>query len=180
MKWTEKEIAILVEGWEAGVTCGQIAIALGTRTRNAVIGRAHRMGLSERASPIKDINVEVVMEVQRLAIKGLKIKEIMAQTGAGRTTVIKYRRRLREQGLVEGRKGYDPKFCQWIPGEPCGFNTIYCVRRAIPEASYCDEHEKLAHRPFPSEKYLARQRAHFENLQHKRKRKPGALTLLHR
>jgi|TARA_Y100000310_G_C20678911_1_gene814718 GcrA cell cycle regulator len=176
MIWTEKEIAILVEGWEAGVTCGQIAIALGTRTRNAVIGRAHRMGLSERASPIKDVDIEVIMEVQRLAIKGLKIKEIMAQTGAGRTTVIKYRRRLREQGLVEGRKGYDPKFCQWIPGEPDGAGTIYCVRKAIDESSYCNEHEELTHRR-PS---TPEEKARWAAMQQKRKYKPGALTLLHK
>jgi GcrA cell cycle regulator len=48
-KWTEERIAQLTELWEQGLSCAEIAIALGQgATRNAVIGKVHRLGLPRR------------------------------------------------------------------------------------------------------------------------------------
>lgn len=51
--WSEQEDAILRAGWGAGLSCSQIARMLPSRTRDAVIGRAHRLHLPARPSPIK-------------------------------------------------------------------------------------------------------------------------------
>lgn len=52
MEWTQQNITILTDMWHNGFTARQIAqkIGLGV-TRNAVIGKAHRMGLSQRPAP---------------------------------------------------------------------------------------------------------------------------------
>ena len=53
MSWTDERIETLKTMWEAGQTASQIAEALGGVSRNAVIGKAHRLGLQSRPSPVK-------------------------------------------------------------------------------------------------------------------------------
>jgi GcrA cell cycle regulator len=52
MSWTDERIDTLKTMWEAGQTASQIAEALGGVSRNAVIGKAHRLGLQSRPSPV--------------------------------------------------------------------------------------------------------------------------------
>jgi GcrA cell cycle regulator len=55
MAWNDERIAKLKQGWENGMTATQIAEMLGEGvTRNAVIGKAHRLGLQSRPSPVKN------------------------------------------------------------------------------------------------------------------------------
>jgi GcrA cell cycle regulator len=53
MSWTEERIDRLREYWTKGMTASQIAEELGGVSRNAVIGKAHRLGLQARPSPVK-------------------------------------------------------------------------------------------------------------------------------
>src|SRR6187399_8487 len=53
MSWTDERIATLTKMWESGATASQIADELGGVSRNAVIGKAHRLGLKARPSPVK-------------------------------------------------------------------------------------------------------------------------------
>lgn len=53
MSWTEERIATLKKMWEGGATASQIADELGGVSRNAVIGKAHRLDLKARPSPVK-------------------------------------------------------------------------------------------------------------------------------
>ena len=53
MSWTDERIQTLKTMWEGGQTASQIAEALGEVSRNAVIGKAHRLGLQARPSPVK-------------------------------------------------------------------------------------------------------------------------------
>ncbi|HUF86830.1 MAG TPA: GcrA family cell cycle regulator, partial [Thermohalobaculum sp.] len=50
MSWTDERVEKLKELWAEGVSASQIAKTLGGVTRNAVIGKVHRLGLSNRAS----------------------------------------------------------------------------------------------------------------------------------
>jgi GcrA cell cycle regulator len=54
MSWTDERIAKLKDMWEGGATASQIADELGGVSRNAVIGKAHRLGLKARPSPVKE------------------------------------------------------------------------------------------------------------------------------
>jgi GcrA cell cycle regulator len=53
MSWTDERIDRLKELWTQGMTASQIADELGGVSRNAVIGKAHRLGLQSRPSPVK-------------------------------------------------------------------------------------------------------------------------------
>ena len=53
MAWTDERIETLRKMWEGGQTASQIAEQLGGVSRNAVIGKAHRLGLQSRPSPVK-------------------------------------------------------------------------------------------------------------------------------
>ncbi|GMN02892.1 GcrA family cell cycle regulator [Erythrobacter sp. MTPC3] len=53
MSWTDERIGTLKKMWEGGSTASQIAEELGGVSRNAVIGKAHRLGLKSRPSPVK-------------------------------------------------------------------------------------------------------------------------------
>jgi len=53
ISWTEERIKTLTRMWEGGATASQIADELGGVSRNAVIGKAHRLGLKARPSPVK-------------------------------------------------------------------------------------------------------------------------------
>ncbi|MBI1403837.1 MAG: GcrA cell cycle regulator [Porphyrobacter sp.] len=53
MSWTDERIATLRKMWEGGATASEIATELGGVSRNAVIGKAHRLGLKARPSPVK-------------------------------------------------------------------------------------------------------------------------------
>ena len=58
MSWTEERIERLKTLWTQGVTASQIADELGGVSRNAVIGKAHRLGLQSRPSPVKPNEAE--------------------------------------------------------------------------------------------------------------------------
>src|SRR3954467_14952990 len=53
MSWTDERIERLKALWTQGMTASQIAEELGGVSRNAVIGKAHRLGLQSRPSPVK-------------------------------------------------------------------------------------------------------------------------------
>ncbi|WP_109808551.1 GcrA family cell cycle regulator [Sphingosinithalassobacter portus] len=53
MSWTDERIETLKKMWDSGMTATQIAEELGGVSRNAVIGKAHRLGLQSRPSPVK-------------------------------------------------------------------------------------------------------------------------------
>lgn len=51
--WTDEQIAKLMTGWEAGMSASRVAFNIPGKTRDAVIGKAHRLGLAKRPSPIR-------------------------------------------------------------------------------------------------------------------------------
>jgi GcrA cell cycle regulator len=53
MAWTDERVELLKELWGKGLSASQIAVQLGGVSRNAVIGKAHRLGLESRPSPIR-------------------------------------------------------------------------------------------------------------------------------
>lgn len=58
MSWTDERIETLRKMWDSGLTATQIAEELGGVSRNAVIGKAHRLGLASRPSPVKPNTAE--------------------------------------------------------------------------------------------------------------------------
>ncbi len=67
MSWTDERIEQLRQMWQSGNTASQIAEILGGVSRNAVIGKAHRLGLQSRPSPVKASEAEVAAPVAKPA-----------------------------------------------------------------------------------------------------------------
>ncbi|MEC7205213.1 MAG: GcrA family cell cycle regulator, partial [Pseudomonadota bacterium] len=66
MSWTDEKVNKLKELWGKGQTASQIAEIIGGVSRNAVIGKAHRLGLSSRPSPIKRVNHPITATQERM------------------------------------------------------------------------------------------------------------------
>jgi GcrA cell cycle regulator len=67
MSWSDERIERLKELWTKGMTASQIAEELGAVSRNAVIGKAHRLGLQARPSPVKPNEAEPVVSSFQVA-----------------------------------------------------------------------------------------------------------------
>ncbi|WP_309752821.1 GcrA family cell cycle regulator [Novosphingobium sp.] len=67
MSWTDERIEKLTKMWEGGSTASQIADELGGVSRNAVIGKAHRLGLKARPSPVKPNEKEAAAPAPKAA-----------------------------------------------------------------------------------------------------------------
>ena len=76
MSWTEERIGTLKKMWEGGSTASQIAEELGGVSRNAVIGKAHRLGLKSRPSPVK------ASEKKKAAVKKAPAKPVAPKRAA--------------------------------------------------------------------------------------------------
>ncbi|MCK5623387.1 MAG: global cell cycle regulator GcrA-like protein [Alphaproteobacteria bacterium] len=119
MEWTEERVARLKGLWGEGRTASQIAATLGDVTRNAVIGKAHRLGLKGRPSPIR--KEKVATPAPKLA------RRPAAQTPA-------------RPSRVSDRQ------CHWPLGHPREPGFHFCGAPAIDDKPYCAEHCNIAYR----------------------------------
>ena len=79
MSWTDERIGVLKKMWEGGSTASQIAEELGGVSRNAVIGKAHRLGLKSRPSPVKAGEKKKAPAAKKAAPKPPPIKKSTAK-----------------------------------------------------------------------------------------------------
>lgn len=77
MAWTEEKVAELARLWDEGLTTGEIGKKLGV-SKNAVVGKAHRLGLEGRPSPIK--RVEEAEKSIKKAKKKIGITDLTSKT----------------------------------------------------------------------------------------------------
>lgn len=126
MPWTEAQIAELERLWTAGQSASQIGMALGV-SKNAVIGKAHRLNLPVRASPIR---------------RESKPKQ------AKRKLVPKKQPRLRRRLLFEpGPQRHGSPSCLWPIGDPANIDFHFCGNQTVAGRPYCAEHCARAYLP---------------------------------
>lgn len=118
--WTEDRVTLLTKLWGEGKTASQIAEVLGGVTRNAVIGKAHRLKLNKRASPIQTTRKQKVNP---------KI-DMPANIGRGN-----------EVSLLELKE----RSCRWPNGDPKKSGFSFCGQGALAGLSYCPEHAAVAY-----------------------------------
>lgn len=143
MGWTDERVELLKKLWQDGLSASQIAKQLGGVTRNAVIGKVHRLGLSGRATPSKP---------QRTVFKAPRpARPVTAQPSAPR--------RIAESAPAPAPVRYVDEapgmatvltlgahMCKWPIGDPASDGFTFCGRR-INEGSYCVEHARVAYQP---------------------------------
>ena len=137
--WDEAREAKLKELWEKGHTASQIAKILGDTTRNAVIGKAHRLKLASRTKSRQPEK----QKKQDISVQGKEEKYIS--------------RRSRFKSLLLD-KDFEPenpkkleelgdKNCRWPIGHPEEENFYFCGRNPIEGFSYCKLHILYAFQP---------------------------------
>lgn len=155
MEWTEQRIEMLRRLWGQGQTASQIAAALGGVTRNAVIGKAHRLGLTGRPSPIKrDASGGVIakrrptprraMAAQAKPMMPLQ-RAMPAQSqgnggGASEAQQMPSAPREQQRGYPPARAHGGVKSCSWPVGDPKQAGFHFCGEPSEPGRPYCAHH----------------------------------------
>lgn len=126
MSWTDDRVNLLKQLWGEGKTAAEIAKALGEGvTRNAVIGKAHRLKLSSRVSPIQQNTKKQKSEAPK---PRRVVQPIPEFKGKG-------------VSLVDLKPG----MCRWPVGDPKEENFNFCGCKSLPGLPYCEHHAKLAY-----------------------------------
>jgi GcrA cell cycle regulator len=152
MEWTEQRIEMLRRLWGQGQTASQIAVALGGVTRNAVIGKAHRLGLTGRPSPIKrDASGAAAPKRRPIPRRALapQPKPMMslqralpAQPQESSAAVSAPLPAPREQprNHQPARAHGGTKSCSWPMGDPKQPGFHFCGEPSEPGRPYCAHH----------------------------------------
>ena len=140
MSWTPEKEEKLKELWKKGHTASQIASMLGDTTRNAVIGKAHRLNLQSRSKSKRTST--------KLSSESNNIPENKSQ---------KLGRKARFKALLLDKnfEQENPKkleeltdeTCRWPIGHPHEKNFYFCGRKSIEKFPYCKLHVLYAFQP---------------------------------
>ena len=141
MSWTEEKVGKLKELWGKGNTASEIAKIIGGISRNAVIGKAHRLNLSAkiktRAAATSNQNFE-----NNLDEKNIKIKR-------GRKS--KFKSLIIEKDFEPENpkqlEELDENSCKWPIGHPNEKSFYFCGRSSLKDFSYCKLHLLYAYQP---------------------------------
>ena len=140
MSWTEEKVTKLRELWGKGNTASQIAEIIGGISRNAVIGKAHRLNLSAKIKT-------------RSATSNKKFDNSTLENN----TKFKRGRKNRFKSLII-EKDFEPEnpkqleeldesSCKWPIGHPDEKNFYFCGRSSLKDFSYCRLHLLYAYQP---------------------------------
>jgi GcrA cell cycle regulator len=148
MSWTDDRIDLLKAHWEAGMTASQIAEALGQGvSRNAVIGKAHRLGLEARPSPVKVTEaVSAVVHAAAAAAEGA-IEAVAPAAPAAAKAPAKRSARSAPPAKPARTTLLDlsEKVCKWPIGHPGETDFHFCGKAAQVSFPYCSEHCAIAY-----------------------------------
>ena len=140
MGWTDEKVAKLKELWGNGKTASQIAEIIGGISRNAVIGKAHRLNLSAKIktrTATSNQNFE-----NSLNEKNVKIK---------RNRKSKFKSLIIEKDFEPENpkqlEELDENSCKWPIGHPNEKSFYFCGRSSLKDFSYCKLHLLYAYQP---------------------------------
>ena len=140
MSWTEDKVNKLKELWGKGNTASQIAEIIGGISRNAVIGKAHRLNLSAKiktrtATSNQDFETSVE-DKKNISKRGRKNKF--------RSLIIE---KDFEPENPKQLEELDESLCKWPIGHPDEKDFYFCGRSSLKDFSYCKLHLLYAYQP---------------------------------
>lgn len=170
MGWTEERVAELKKLWAEGHSASQIAKRLGSVTRNAVIGKVHRLGLSGRATPSRPVK-----RPPRLARpKPQHMPRTMGRDGQlvlrepNATPLVETEAFVEPQRLPNGDMvtvmTVKDTMCKWPIGDPADTTFGFCGRGSENGSPYCAEHARVAFQPAKKRERRAREFDYIQRL----------------
>lgn len=153
MSWTDERIDTMKKLWREGLSASQVAKQLaGGVTRNAVISKLHRLGLSERAVPSQPARVAYKPpRAARSARESLTRPPTAAKPEAVASTAVAEaptpaRVALVEQPVSATILTLGARMCKWPIGDPEHKDFTFCGKRNG-HGPYCGEHARVAYQP---------------------------------
>lgn len=160
MSWNDERVELLKKLWSDGLSASQIAGRLGGVTRNAVIGKVHRLGLSGRATtsrmkshrprtrpqpnaiaqPNKRLAKPRFAATGNPALRSLYLGDSEPYTPPAEELEIPLKERKYIQTLTES-------CCRWPIGDPQQPDFHFCGRKKVPGLPYCEAHARRAFQP---------------------------------
>jgi len=140
MSWTEDKVKKLRELWTSGKTASEISNILGETTRNAVIGKAHRLNLEERAPSKARVNSEkkqvnnTQQKLKGSASRKSKFNSILLDKNF-------------ESENPTALENLTDQTCKWPSGHPDEENFYFCGRKPVDAFPYCKLHVLYAFQP---------------------------------
>ena len=133
MSWTDEKVAKLKELWGSGKTASQIAEIIGGVTRNAVIGKSHRMNLSAKIKTRKATSNQNFEN----SIEEKNIKNRRGRKSKFKSLIIE---KDFEPENPKQLEELDENSCKWPIGHPDEKGFYFCGRTALKDFSYCKLH----------------------------------------
>ncbi len=135
--WSEDRVEQLKSLWTEGLSASQIARALGGVTRNAVIGKVHRLGLAGRASPSRSERPRLPM-----APKAPSVRNHLPAV-----PVVEEDPLTLEDGSHATVLTISDRMCRWPIGDPAASEFHFCGRSPKAGSPYCEAHARKAYQP---------------------------------
>ena len=140
MSWTEEKVAKLKELWGKGNTASQIAEIIGGISRNAVIGKAHRLNLSAKIKTRSATN----QNDPNLIKENGKLKNRKIRRNNFKSLIIE---KDFEPENPKQLEELDENLCKWPIGHPNEETFYFCGRSSLKDFSYCKLHLLYAYQP---------------------------------
>ncbi len=140
MSWTEEKVSKLKELWGKGNTASQIAQIIGGISRNAVIGKAHRLNLSAKIKTRAATSNENLKNsfdeknIQNKRSRRSKFKSLIIEKDF-------------EPENPKQLEELDDTCCKWPIGHPDEESFYFCGRSSLKDFSYCKLHLLYAYQP---------------------------------
>lgn len=156
MSWTDERIEVLRRLWADGLSASQIATTLGGVSRNAVIGKIHRLGLSGRVKASQGRLSRTRGTVS--AVAGVRPRSVAGRVMAVGAAAVKVVEREDEPVAAEIRPEaqvvplhsgvtlveLNAAACRWPIGDPSDEGFRFCGARTAAGETYCRSHAELA------------------------------------
>ncbi len=140
MSWNETNVARLRELWDQGLPTAQIGKLLGF-TKNAVVGKAHRIGLERRPSPIRRTAVKPDRKKARSPIvPKLNFENVKEEELKNKKIQQKFLPDIKNVFTNPTKRG-----CEWPEGHPDESDFKFCGKERFEDKPYCLDHCAIAY-----------------------------------